>query len=248
MKAWFGEQSTSPFDLFSIHHLYMIIIFITGIFLLVIYSSRIKANPVLLKTIRWGLFSILVISELSYQAWGMLNNFWNPSEFLPLQLCSVAGILAMGSLLTKNNKLIQMVLFIGIVPSFLAVVTPELFHGFPHFRFWQFFIHHIALSWASIFLVTTFPVRISLWETLESYFYLLCYAGLIGFIVNPLVGANFLFLSNAPSANTPLNLLGYGFWYYFNLCLVGLLVFLCIYIFYNIISRLKHKEAGTKPQ
>lgn len=242
MKAWFGEQSTSPFDLFSIHHLYMIIIFITGIFLLVIYSSRIKANPVLLKTIRWGLFSILVISELSYQAWGMLNNFWNPSEFLPLQLCSIAGILAMVSLLTKNNKLIQMVLFIGIVPSFLAVITPELFHGFPHFRFWQFFIHHIALAWASIFLVTTFPVRISLWETLESYFYLLCYAGLIGFIVNPLVGANFLFLSSAPSANTPLNLLGNGFWYYFNLCLVGLLVFLCIYIFYNVISRLKHKK------
>ncbi|WP_212920950.1 YwaF family protein [Ornithinibacillus bavariensis] len=245
MKAWFGEQSTSPFDLFSIHHLYMIIIFITGIFLLVIYSSRIKANPVLLKTIRWGLFSILVISELSYQSWGLFNKFWNPSEFLPLQLCSIAGILTMIALLTKNNKLIQMVLFIGIVPSFLAVITPELFHGFPHFRFWQFFIHHIVLAWASIFLVTSFPVHISLWKTLESYFYLLCYAGLIGFIVNPLVDANFLFLSSAPSANTPLNLLGNGFWYYFNLCLVGLLVFLCIYIFYNVISRLKHKKRAV---
>jgi hypothetical integral membrane protein (TIGR02206 family) len=234
LKNWFGEQSNTPLEWFGIHHLGMIFIFIVGILFLVIYSNKIKENHLLVTVIRWVLFGILVTSELSYQTWGYVNGFWNSSEFLPFQLCSIAGILTILALLTKNKKLIQMVLFIGIFPSFLAVVTPELFHGFPHFRFWQFFIHHIALSWASIFLVTTNPIQLSFKKTLESYLYLLCYAALIGFVVNPLFKANFLFLSRPPSANTPLNLLGTGGWYYLNLCLVGLLVFITIHFFYNL--------------
>ncbi|WP_316317396.1 TMEM164-related integral membrane acyltransferase, partial [Clavibacter michiganensis] len=154
----------------------------------------------------------LVSSELSYQTWGILNGSWNPREFLPFQLCSIAGILTMLALLTKNKKIIQVILFIGIVPSFLAVVTPELHHGFPHFRFWQFFIHHFILSWACIFLVLTSKIKITFKKTIEFYLYLLCYAAIIRFFINPIFDANFLFLARTPSTSTPLNFLGDGFW------------------------------------
>ena len=142
----------------------------------------------------------------------------------------------MFALFTRNHKLIQILFFIGVVPSFLAVITPELHYGFPHFRYWQFFIHHIALSWASLFLVMSNPIKITFKKTIEAYIYLLGYAALVGFVLNPILDANFLFLASTPSADTPLDLLGSGFWYYFNLCLLGLFVFIAVYFIYRLLT------------
>ena len=239
MGEWFSNKVLSSFQFFGIHHLLMIFLFILGMALLLIYSNKLRTHHRIVSILRWTLFTILVSSEISYQTWGIVNGAWNPREFLPFQLCSLAGILTMLALLTRNEKLIQIILFIGIVPSFLAVVTPELHHGYPQFRFWQFFIHHLVLSWACLLLVITSKLKITFMKTIESYIYLLIYAGITGFIINPLLNANFLFLARTPSANTPLNLLGNGFWYYFNLCLVGLLVFIAIYGVYMLTFQVK---------
>lgn len=242
MGDWFGSKAVSPFHLWGTHHLFMVFLFILGAVVLIICSNKLLTNKKAANLLRGGLLIILVSSELSYQVWGILNGSWNPREFLPFQLCSLAGILTMLALLTKNEKIIQVILFIGIVPSFLAVVTPELYHGYPHFRFWQFFIHHLILSWACIFLVLTSTIKITFKQTIESYFYLLCYAAITGFFINPLFEANFLFLARTPSTNTPLNLLGNGFWYYFNLCIVGLLVFIAIYCVYNALYQFRRRN------
>jgi hypothetical integral membrane protein (TIGR02206 family) len=242
---WFGSNSINAFQMFGLHHLLFILIYLIGMGFLLIYSNTFKQNRKWFEMIRWGLFIILVSSELSYQSWGLTNGMWNASEYLPFQLCSIAGIVTMLALLTRNSKLIQIILFIGIVPSFLAVVTPELHHAYPHFRFWQFFIHHIALSWGSLFLVVTSSIQLTFKKTMETYIYLLLYAALTGFVVNPLFGGNFLFLARTPAASTPLDLLGNGFWYYVNLCLVGLAVFLAIYGTYKLINRNKQKNNLT---
>jgi hypothetical integral membrane protein (TIGR02206 family) len=244
MGEWFGSNAASSFHFFGIYHVLIIITFLLGVLFLLIYSNKQKTSNKQTQTLRWVFFVILVSSEISYQIWGIWNGTWNTREFLPFQLCSIAGILTMLALLTKNHKLIQILLFIGIVPSFLAVVTPELHHGYPHFRFWQFFIHHLVLSWASLYLVITSKITVTFKTTIEAYIYLLCYAAIMGFFLNPLFNANFLFLARIPTANTPLSLLGGGFWYYFNLCLVGLLVFILIYWFYRLINQLHRSKSS----
>lgn len=243
MGEWFGSKSIMAFNIFGWHHTLMITLYLIGMGYLLVYSKKLKQENRLTQTFRWGLFIILVCSELSYQAWGILNGTWNSPEFLPFQLCSIAGILAMLALFTQNHKLIQISFFIGIVPSFLAVITPELQHGYPHFRFWQFFIHHIILSWSSLFLVVSNTISITFKKALESYAYLLIYAGIIGFFINPAFDANFLFLARTPSASTPLDLLGDGFWYYFNLCLVGLIVFIALYTIYKLFAYYVNKKS-----
>ncbi|GGA78807.1 YwaF family protein [Ornithinibacillus halotolerans] len=231
---WFGSERLAPFNAFEWYHIIMVLVYVFGFISLLIYGSKITKKKRLSNIIRWVLFVILVCSELSYQAWGSLNNSWNVREYLPFQLCSIAGILTMIALFTKKHNLIQIVFFIGVVPSFLAVITPELYYGFPHFRFWQFFIHHIALSWACIFLIVTTPLTISFKDMFQSYLYLLGYAALVGFVINPLFKANFLFLARIPSANTPLSLLGDGIWYYINLCSVGFIVFIALYYIHKV--------------
>lgn len=243
MEEWFGNSPIKTFQPFGLPHTLMIAFYLIGIIILIIYTPRLK--PTTINAIQGSLLTILVTSELSYQAWGIINGTWNPREFLPFQLCSIAGIIAMLALWTKNYKLIQITFFIGIFPSFLAVITPELQQGYPQFRFWQFFIHHSILSWASLFLILAFPVRLTIKKTLETYLYLLCYATIIGFIINPIVHANFLFLARTPSANTPLSLLGNGIWYYINLCLVGILVFLFLYYSYVLLFHKKNAYKKT---
>ncbi|WP_010099574.1 TIGR02206 family membrane protein [Ornithinibacillus scapharcae] len=238
MEVWFNSEPFNSFELFGSEHHFMIMTYLLGIIILLFYSKKMKEHARVTNTLRWGFFILLVTSEASYQVWGMVNQDWNPPEFLPFQLCSMAGIITMLALLTKNDRLIQIILFIAIVPSFLAVVTPELHHGFPQFRFWQFFIHHIVLSWSAFFLVLTRMSKITLKDTIMAYTYLLCYAAIIGFIINPGLDANYLFLARTPSVNTPLNHLGDGAWYYFNLCAIGLFVYLAILGLYRLLNYL----------
>lgn len=243
MGEWFSSKSINSFELFGIEHLFMISIYQLGILILLIYSRRIQDHSKIAHSLRWGFFLLLVTSEVSYQVWGIVNQNWNSPEFVPFQLCSMAGIITMIALLTKNTRLIQLILFISIVPSFLAVLTPELHHGFPQFRFWQFFIHHLVLSWSALFLVLIKLSKVTFKDTIIAYTYLLGYAAVIGFIINPILNANYLFLARTPSANTPLNHLGDGFWYYFNLCVVGLLVYLVIFGLFRLLSIFRYQRS-----
>lgn len=232
MADLFGSTTTHSFNLFSLSHVIMIAIYIIGFALIMLFVPKLSNRHG--NITRWVLLGILLLSETSYQTWGLLNGTWNSKEYLPFQLCSFAGVLTIIALATRNNHLIKVCFFISIFPAFLAVVTPELFHGFPHFRFWQFFIHHIILSWASIFLVVSTKVHITWKNTWMIYLYLLIYAAIVGFILNPMFDANFLFLARASSADTPLNMLGDGIWYYVNLCTLGFIVFVAMFGMYKL--------------
>ncbi|QGS67861.1 hypothetical protein CV093_01195 [Oceanobacillus sp. 143] len=88
--------------------------------------------------IRWSLFSVLVLSEVSYQIWTATNGIWSLSEYIPLHLCGIASIIGAIALASLNQRLIVISFFIGFIPAFLAIITPELPYDFPQFRFLQF--------------------------------------------------------------------------------------------------------------
>ncbi|WP_164670727.1 TIGR02206 family membrane protein [Virgibacillus doumboii] len=229
----------TPFVAFGPSHITVLVIYFTGIVLFTIAFRKIMDNTYLYNTIRWILFILLLISEVSYQTWTAITGIWSLSEHMPLHLCGIAGITGMIALITYNKKLIQITFFIGLIPAFLALVTPELPYDFPHYRFWKFFVHHLSISWVSIFLVATSSVKVTLKSMLETYGYLLLFAFIIGVFFNPIMESNYLYLSHTPTASTPLDLLGNGFWYYFNLCLLAIVVFFIQLQVYKLFTRKK---------
>ncbi|UOQ95036.1 TIGR02206 family membrane protein [Halobacillus shinanisalinarum] len=231
MKQWFGPWIDQPFHAFGTAHLFMLVVFSLGMCALWLFSSQIKKETRTHHVIRWALFALLFTCEASYQIWTVVHQVFSPAEHLPLHLCGIASLFAMIGLLTYNKKLIQINFFIGIAPALLALITPDIPHGYEHFRFWKFFIHHMAIPWASLFLVVTTNVSINRQIMLETYGYLVLYSITVGF-VNKLIGSNYLYLSGPPAASTPLDYLGEGVWYYLHLSLLALLVFsfmLCLY-------------------
>ncbi|MFD1037721.1 TIGR02206 family membrane protein [Virgibacillus byunsanensis] len=237
MGEWFTTLYGDSFAPFGTSHLIVLFIYLAGIILLLITYKKIISSNYLYNTLRWFFFSLLILSELGYQAWSIHNGIWSLREYIPLHLCGIASIIAAAALATHNKKLIYITFFIGLIPSLLALITPELPYGYPHFRFWKLFIHHIAISWVSIFLVATNPIKITFKAMVETYGYLLIYAAIIGFLINPWLNSNYLYLSTTPTTSTPLDLLGSGFWYYVNLCLLGLIVLIGQFGLYKLFKK-----------
>lgn len=242
MDSWFGTTSQHYFMPFSTSHLIVLAVAALGIILLFLFRKKIVAQSRSFQFLRWILFFLLLLSEGSYQYWTLSNGLWNFAGHVPLHLCGIASITAMIGLLTMRRSWIQISFYIGIVPAFLALVTPDLPYDYHHFRFWKFFVHHTAISWASLFLALAKPGTITLRSVFKVFFLLVAYALVIGFLVNPLTGANYLYLSQLPDAVTPLRFFGEGVWYYLNLGITALLLFLLQYFLWNRFITKKQKR------
>lgn len=225
MIDWFLTLRGDTFTAFGFSHIFMLILYIICVFLLLLFHREIKTNTKIFQRIRWFLFVLLVGSEIIYQTWTAFHGIW--VYHLPFHLCGVASLVGAIALFTLNRKLMVTTFFIGFIPAFLALITPELPYDFPNFRYFKFFIHHIAISTTSVFIaVTAKPGTITFKNMLHTYTILIIYALYVGFIINPWLEANYLYLSSPPIVATPLDWFGNGIWYRINLGLVAFIVFL----------------------
>ncbi|MBT2583189.1 TIGR02206 family membrane protein [Planococcus sp. ISL-109] len=245
METWFDARSDYPFELFSFSHLVVLSIAFIGLLCIVLLKDRLGVNAQLFQWLRWLLLAILFVSEVSYQYWAVSHGFWSFSRHAPLHLCGVASLTAMIGLLTLRPFWIQVSFFIGIFPAILALVTPETPYDYQHFQFWVFFVQHTAISWACLLLGVTFFNTINIRSVFSIYALLLVYAAFIGFLVNPLMGSNYLYLAQRPSTASPLDFFGDGVWYYINLCLAALLLFLVQYLIFHWFIKKRHRERNN---
>ncbi|MBA2175877.1 TIGR02206 family membrane protein [Halobacillus locisalis] len=232
MPGWFDTNIEDSFQLFSTEHIVMLVILFSGIALLLAGQKTLHHRPRVRQFTRWTLFVLLLFSEAGHQVWGLANQNWNMEEHAPLHLCGIASLLAMVALIYSNQKLIQTLYFIAILPAIITLFTPEVFYSFPHFRFMKFFLHHMALAWAGVFLVMATSTRITFKSMLQVFAKLNGYAVFI-FILNRMIGTNYLFLAGTPDVSTPLDVLGDGVWYYINLELFCFGIFLLMYLLYR---------------
>ena len=108
------------------------------------------------------------------------------------------------------------------------MLTPELFYPFPHYRFFHFFIAHIAIILACLFMtwiVGYRPTVKSIWRT---FVYLNIYMTII-LGVNALTNGNYLFLAYKPANPSLLDYLGPYPWYILSLEFVALAFFFLLY-------------------
>lgn len=242
MDSWFGISSEQYFVPFSTSHILVLTVAVAGIILLLLFRERLMRESRSFQVMRWVLFSMLVLCESSYQYWTISNGIWSFSRHMPLHLCGIASLVAMIGLVTLRKSLIQISFFIGIIPSFLALVTPDMPYDYHHYRFWVFFILHMAIPWASLLLALSKPELISLRSVFKVFGLLVAYALIIGFFLNPLTGSNYLYLSQLPTADTLLRFFGDGIWYYLNLGITALLLFLFQFLLWKQLISKKQKR------
>lgn len=227
MESLFGHQyELYPFQFFSFSHIIVLVIFGLVTFLMFIFRKKLKTFE---KQLRITMFSGLFVLESLYHYWLYKDGHWDVSFALPLQLCSISLLLCLLLLATDWKWLFQIVYFLGIAGAIQALITPELFVGFPHFRYFQFFITHMLIIWVALFYVFVKGYRITgmgLWHA----FGFLNLAAALAFVGNIVTGGNYMFLARKPSNPTLLDMLGPYPHYIIVLELIALLLFLLLYL------------------
>lgn len=239
-KLYAHEYASFPFEVFSFQHLIMISVLIGGSFLLYINRRRLKKYD---NAVRISLFLGLFIWEALYHVWLFKDGIWDISFTLPLQLCSLSLLLCLVLLYTKSNFIYQIVFFIGITGASMAVLTPELFFGFPHFRYFQFFITHILIIWTCLYFMFIHNYTPNGKGLIKSFLFLNGSAG-VAYAANKLTGGNYMFLTNKPSNASLLDYFGPFPYYILALEAAALLFFFLLLVICNRVKPKSMTEVG----
>ncbi|MBO9128552.1 TIGR02206 family membrane protein [Bacillus sp. 165] len=237
----FSPAEMRNFELFSTAHLVTVVLFFFTYFALMYYSKKLKPYQSIIK---WTLFYLLIVCEISLHVWLVLTKEWQVSD-LPIQLCSLSTFLALFLFLKSNEKAFWLLFFIGTVPPILSMVTPDLIYQFPHFRFVRYFLQHAAIALAVLYFILFEGYRVPRNAILFSYVSVNIIAVPV-FFLNQLLGTNFFFLANPSQTKTLLTFFGKGVMYYINLEIAAVIVFILTYIPMGILQRIENKKSRNE--
>ncbi|ASJ54534.1 ABC transporter permease [Brevibacillus formosus] len=217
-----------PFRLFSPSHVITLILVLCLVVLTYLFRQKLQVPTNRLAT-RYGLMGVLLLSEVCYQLWHVYTGSWTAAYTLPLQLCSVTLLLSAVMLMTRSYGLYEITFFAGIGGAMQALLTPELFYPFPHFRFVHFFVAHAGIVLACLYMTWVEgyrPTVRSIWKTMGFLNLLL----LVALFVNQWTGGNYLFVSRKPDNPSLIDFLGPYPWYIASLEGVAIALFFLLYL------------------
>jgi hypothetical integral membrane protein (TIGR02206 family) len=126
---------------------------------------------------------------------------------VPLHLCDLALLLSVYALATLSRAVAEVLWFWAGAGTILAMLTPNVGHGFPHRDFLVFFGLHGLVVMSAIVLVFGFSLRPRAGGARRVFLLTAAYAAGVG-VVNAVLGTNFLFLCRKPENPTLLDALG----------------------------------------
>lgn len=203
----FGIENAPDFVMFTLTHYAAIAGLLLIILGLYFFRRQIKASPLGRSFTRYGLIVLLLISDLSLYAWYFVEDVWDVRHTLPLELCTITLTLSIFMLITRSRWMYQILFFAGIGGALQAFLTPNLAYGFPHFRFFQFFVAHAAIILAALYMTWIEEYRPTWKSILWTMLFLNGLAVTVG-IINYLIGANYMYLNRKPDSPSVLDLLG----------------------------------------
>ena len=220
----FNEELQGTFVLFSTSHLVAatIVFFLTG---LVIYFKDEIRESRYYNVLRIGLGAAILLQELSLNIYRIVRGEWMISTSLPLQLCGLGVLTTAIVLFTKSRKLFINTFFLMLIGAFMAILTPGIERnlGFPHFRFFQFFVSHglIVINFTFILFVMNFQENIRYKHVYTNVLAGIMIASVL-LVVNLITGGNYMYLMAKPGPNTAFDLFGEHPWYLLNIFLFGI--------------------------
>jgi len=154
-----------------------------------------------------GLSIFLAITVIIFSAIKIYFNRFNLLIDLPLSLCNLFAILAPLLFWHPNQRRLEVIYFLVMAGTVQAMLTPDLYVGFPSNEFFKYWIVHGGLVVLVIHSIFAFQMYPRLKGILITFGWLTLYA-LALYGLNLLIGANYLYLMNKPGNASILDLLG----------------------------------------
>ena len=149
----------------------------------------------------------LVITVVVFSAIKIYFNRFNLLIDLPISLCNLFAILAPLLFWRPNQRRLEVLYYLIMAGTVQAMLTPDLYVGFPSNEFFKYWIVHGGLVVLVIHNIFAFQMYPRLKGVLITFGWLNIYSlGLYG--LNLLMGANYLYLMHKPGNASILDLLG----------------------------------------
>lgn len=246
MRSFFDPNYPHNFNAFSTEHWFILALLLVMILALYFCRNIISSKPVVRSIIKWLLIIALVLPEICLQIWYVTSGIWDRTSSLPLELCSLTMFLSAIMLITNSRKIYPLVYFAGIGGALQAVLTPSLDYPFPHFRFFHFFVAHLAIIVAPLFMTWIQGYRPT-WRSIGWTMLFLNAAALIVGLINLFVGSNYMYLMNKPSTPSLLDLLGPHPFYLLVEEMFALVLFIVMYaVFFAIPDHVRKRRSSNR--
>lgn len=149
------------------------------------------------------IWAVLLLAALVTEHTLMLaDGQWDASWSLPIQMCSMSGLLGIYTLLTHNRKAYLFVLFWGVSGGIHSLLTPEMTLGYSPFHAFMYYLWHISIIVIPIyfFKVRAFGLRRS------SFFNVLLWTHVVWIsvgLIDAVLEANYMYILQPPQVDNP---------------------------------------------
>ncbi|WP_416148384.1 TIGR02206 family membrane protein [Salipaludibacillus sp. HK11] len=228
---WFGGSSSAvSFTMYSFQHVVMIALLIgvtLGLYLFRLDHKRTKLR-------KWEITVAisLIVFEVTYQIWLIVNGNWHVSHALPLELSNISVILVIVLLLTRSKFVFELVFLVGIGGALQAILTPVLTFGWPHFRFLHFFYTHLMVIWVAFYYLWVKGLTFSFVSVLKAMLFLNVLLPVI-YVINTLIEGNYWFIMEKPVGGSILDFLGPHPWYIVGMELAAFVFFSLLWLLFG---------------
>ncbi|WP_028593391.1 TIGR02206 family membrane protein [Paenibacillus assamensis] len=240
MVSWFDTYDPNTFQAFSSAHLGALLLFAVSIILLYVCRFWLRDEKRSKRT-RFTLIGLLILAEVSLNIWYVAGGVYDAADTLPLELCSISLYLCVFMLLFRSRFIFSIVYFTGIGGALQALLTPALGFPFPHFRFLQFFLAHIVIILAVLYMVWVEKYRPT-WKSVGLAMVFLNVLLVVVGSINYLTGGNYMFLARKPETASLLDVLGPYPWYIISLEAVAFIMFIILYAPFGISAWRRRKR------
>ena len=129
-------------------------------------------------------------------------NLWTVESSLPLHLCGVSAILSGIVLVTRNQKLYELLFYWGIPGGYISIVTPEFTIGTQGWLFLDYYISHGGIIFAALYCTLIFRMRPSQGSWLRIFLWSQLFIPVVG-VFNYLLGSNYMYINAPPEVENP---------------------------------------------
>ena len=161
---------------------------------------------------------------------------------LPLELCNLVSIACIVSLLRPNRLTTEIAYFWGLGGVVQATVTPDITQGFPSLEYVLFFFSHGVTLISIAFLISDRGFRVQKRSVLRMMLALNIYGLVVG-VIDAVTGWNYGYLCRKPAMPSLLDFMGPWPWYLLSIEVLGLAIFLLLYLPWHFLSHGEKENA-----
>jgi len=210
------------------------------------------------RVVCWGLAAVLVGCAVVEQITKAVRGEWNVRDSLPLHLCDIGLVLTVvalvdvgrtpagGRIPRRAQRLYEFAYFWGLGGTIQALFTPVVEHAFPHWQTVRFFVAHGGIVLAVLALTFGLRLRPQPGAVRRVWLATLTLAAAV-FVVNQLIGANYMYLAGPTPQPTVINLLGPWPWSLLPLAGLGTALILACYAPWAVLDRRARRRAPQTP-